>query len=443
VLGSLKIEICCTIITATNIYKHLKKMKKISILSLIAFLVLFGSCSSTDIKNLKDGLKTGSEIARDSRRLVNDGKQLMSSLKMTKKEFNNTVAVFKSGSSATKRSSIPRGKESKFEIKKGKTQNLEWNAVAHFDDQLFPSVIVSMATYKEPIVGAYENCIMSSALGFRFNNGTKSYLPMKYEIECVEKKYFEKTSGDFIYQRAGQEEYFMPNIPWNFEALTKQVTNKPVKIYFRLFDDEGNKSENIVTVTMRSIDDCLLNYNHFDMKFLFAAYIQEQHPEIDKILREALNTKMANQWVGYQLGEKEVDKQISAIWRVLHERGFVYSSITDNAGDKGGVFSQTVRTFDTSIKTSQANCVDGTIVFASILRRIGIYPTLVSVYGHCFLGYNAWTKEDKDGNTVKGPMKYLETTMLGNIGKTSRDEVQCTKEKRIRKAVLFSTTFWK
>ena len=68
-----------------------------------------------------------------------------------------------------------------------------------------------------------------------------------------------------------------------------------------------------------------------------------------------------------------------------------------------GVYSQFVRLFDESVTASQANCVDGSVLMAAILRKIGLRPTLVLMPGHMFLAV------DIDDNTTIG----LETTMLG------------------------------
>jgi hypothetical protein len=383
----------------------MKKLTKIHYLIICSWIILI-SCA--ELPGFQKNMREIGNTARELNYTTHQIKGLANSLKMTKKEFDNTITVFKGGNSSIKRSAIPKGKETEFVIKKGKTQNLEWEPIANFDDQLFPSSIISLASSEKQFTTPSEKSITGS-LGFRFL-AKQSYIPIRCEIECVEKKYFDKISQDFVYQKEGYGYDLMMNIPWDFEKLTQQVTDKPIKVYFRLYDDKGNVAEKVKTLTMRSIDDCLLMYNGIDMRYNFAAYIQEQHPDIDKILREGLNTKMTNRWLGYQNGPEEVDTQIATIWRVLHERGFVYSSITDNVGDKGRVFSQTVRTFDMSIKTSQANCVDGTIVFASILKRIGISPLLVLVPGHCFLGYYT------SSNSKTRKLKYLETTMVGDIG---------------------------
>ncbi|MFZ8431498.1 hypothetical protein ACO1MU_14375, partial [Staphylococcus aureus] len=69
-----------------------------------------------------------------------------------------------------------------------------------------------------------------------------------------------------------------------------------------------------------------------------------------------------------------------------------------------GVSSQHVRFIDDSVRVRQANCIDGTVLFASILRKIGIDPLIVLVPGHAFLGFYL------DGQ--RRQIAFLETTMM-------------------------------
>jgi hypothetical protein len=57
------------------------------------------------------------------------------------------------------------------------------------------------------------------------------------------------------------------------------------------------------------------------------------------------------------------------------------------------------------MKGAQANCVDGSVLFASVLRQIGIDPVLVLIPGHMFVGFFL--------DRAHKQVFYLETTMLG------------------------------
>jgi hypothetical protein len=98
--------------------------------------------------------------------------------------------------------------------------------------------------------------------------------------------------------------------------------------------------------------------------------------------------------------------QVFAVWNILQRRGIKYSDISATTPSKF-VVSQTVRFLDQSIEATQANCVDGSVLMASILREIGINSYLLMVPGHCFLAFDLGKGEDDE---IVG----LETTMLGN-----------------------------
>lgn len=302
------------------------------------------------------------------------------------------------------REEVNISKKQRLNIENGQFQNLSWEPVVKFENQVFPSFIIGWATYK----GVKEDD-MGSSLGFTLNTALTGVV-LKWEIESTDKSYFDIDSGYINCDEVKYTRVFMPRIAWNYRALTKRQTSAPLNVYFRLIDPiTGNKVEKLVNVNLRSINDCMTYYNGKSYSYLFVSYINEDHPAIDTILKQMLNTKMIDAVLGYQAGPDYVELQVAALWRVLHDRGFQYSSITDNSGDGGnkGPFSQTVRTFDNSLKTSQSNCVDGTVVFASVLKRIGLRPVMVTVPHHCFLGYYA-------NDTTTTNIHFLETTLLSD-----------------------------
>jgi hypothetical protein len=369
----------------------------INVLLLLSMLFISPVVKAQLLTKLSRKINEGADVIKSVGKLAN-------ATKMTTAQFNSNVKVVKGTPAKPGAPSAPVpvvGRPTPPKFKDGKFTNFVWEPVSYFEGQLFPSSIICMSTYRGQLTPMLE--AISRPLGFRIIS-KMSNIPLHWEIECVEKKYFDKLSGTIVFQDAGREVDLQPELPWNFETLGNQFSSAPISVYFRIFDDEGNKEEKTIPIYVRSINDCITGYKDQTLDFLFTGYIQEQHPEIDKILKEALNTKMVDAILGYQGGENYVDMQVAAIWRVLHDRGFQYSSITKTTGNNQNINSQQVRSFDNSIKTSQANCVDGTVVFASILRKIGIHTFLVLPPGHCFLGYYA--------DQGKTKIRYLETTML-------------------------------
>jgi hypothetical protein len=152
-----------------------------------------------------------------------------------------------------------------------------------------------------------------------------------------------------------------------------------------------------------------------DLSPLFAAFVNENSPVIEQILQEALRWKAVESFDGYQSNSQNaVQMQVFAIWNVLQRHHVKYSSITTASGFSDKVQSQSVRFIDDSLRMNQANCVDGSVLFASVLYKIGLYPVLVKLPGHMFVGY--YTDERSYGHPNPQNTLFLETTLLGAAG---------------------------
>lgn len=220
-----------------------------------------------------------------------------------------------------------------------------------------------------------------------------------------------------------EEVAIYPKAAWNFEALHKNREQRPVTATFKVTIDGETLPVQNETFTMRSLNDCPFyvildkeNEEYESYSELFAAYVNENHPWVDGILKEALATGVVSGFTGYQSEDPdEVLAQVFAIWNVLQKRGVRYSDISTTTPSEW-VYSQTVRFLDDSIDATQANCVDGTVLMASILRKIGLNVYLVMVPGHCLLAFDL-------GEGDEDPILGLETTMLGekDLGDAGKD----------------------
>jgi hypothetical protein len=173
------------------------------------------------------------------------------------------------------------------------------------------------------------------------------------------------------------------------------------------------------TLQVRSINDCpfavanseeTLDDENFiagnaALGWMFAAYVNENHPMLDKILQEALETKIVSAFKVTTHEHDETLRQVFALWSALQKRGLQYSSTTTTPGGSETVQSQFVRFVDQSLTNTQANCVDGSVLFASLLRKISIEPFLVTVPGHMYVGFYL--------GAGKSQFVALETTLLG------------------------------
>jgi hypothetical protein len=211
-----------------------------------------------------------------------------------------------------------------------------------------------------------------------------------------------------------------PKVKFDFEALGKVTQTRPINVTFKVTRNGKAEDDIDEVMSLRQINDCPFYVSSptpkkngktpaeaHNIMFMFAAYTNENHPQIDQILKEAKATGLCDSFAGYQGSAQDVMNQVNAIWVALQRRGITYSSITNTTPNKG-VYAQHVRFLDESINMTQANCVDGSVLMASVLKKIEIKTALVLVPGHCYLAF--YSHDPAKGGKLYG----VETTMLGN-----------------------------
>jgi tetratricopeptide (TPR) repeat protein len=290
------------------------------------------------------------------------------------------------------------------------SKGITWTPVVEMDKQIFPAYFLARASI--PIQEIKTETVIGDnhgILGLHIINPKKdSKIKIGVQLDpIIGYQEYETTlsTKDTRYR-------IFPKIIWDWEALKRYKKPTPANATFTLYINGELIEKRTEVVRIRSINEAVFSYRFLDndnwgnTSELFAAYVNEDHEWIDQLLKEALDTRLVDAFLGYQGGPKEVQKQLFAIWFILQKRGFKYSSITDTSSTANMVNSQYVRLFEESIKVAQANCVDGSVLIAAILKKIGIRVGLVLVPGHCFLVF------DMDG---KGDLWGFETTVIGAI----------------------------
>jgi hypothetical protein len=289
----------------------------------------------------------------------------------------------------------------------------EFATIAGWDRQLFPSYIVATATVHrandKDRKAAKPNVLGhgSGALGVRLRAPHDN---AAVRVTISSDSILEPSVFKGALAAEGGEYRINPTIKFKYAALIQNKQAVPVDVTYRVQIDKQPVEEKTETIILRSINDCprviVDGDSVTDVRFRFAAYVNEQHPFVDKVLREALDDGIVESFSGYQSGEADdVYGQVYALWKALSKRDVRYSSITATAASSERVYSQHVRLIDESINNAQANCVDGSVLFASLLRKVGIEPYLVLIPGHCYVAFQV----DKDGKEIAA----LETTLIG------------------------------
>jgi len=143
------------------------------------------------------------------------------------------------------------------------------------------------------------------------------------------------------------------------------------------------------------------------------AFVTPNEPSVMAFLRKAAARHEQGQLFGYQEG-RAVEAQVRAIYTALQaDAGITYVNSTVNFNPDQSARSQRVRLPRQSLAEQQANCIDGVLLFASLLEAASLSPALVIIPGHALV---AWETGKKSGH-----WEYIETT---KIGKASFDEAR-------------------
>jgi hypothetical protein len=327
--------------------------------------------------------------------------------------------------------------------------DVSFEPLIEFYGEAFPVKILSTATLNEFYDGTPRMIRNDDYIGDVFGDfGVTFYIkksseeisdndvPLRIEIEGD--RFIKKTIMDeFIPQNKTIE--IFPRIIYDNNALAR--LNQPAieNVYFRLFFGPAKVIEKTTTVRFHSVNEIPFyvtdrrdENNKEDLTYFFAAYVNEEDPLIDTILHEALQIGTVEKiglgdgfsFSGYDRKDADGDPilsvtlQVLAVWSVFLKHNIKYSNITTTSTLNEKMLTQYVRTLSESFENEQANCVDGSVLFASVLRRIGIEPCLVILPGHMLVAY--YQNEDFDVESLA----FLETTMLGdtNISKYTKDD---------------------
>jgi hypothetical protein len=285
--------------------------------------------------------------------------------------------------------------------------------------ELFPSYIISTATMKPPgqpfpdHFGDWHGQVGAAVKPARGNTLVR--------VTVSSTKLIKPSRQDARLKDANKWYWVYPTLEYDYDQLytAHEPFPETVTVQVAVFKDASDKTPALfsrkVVVQVRSINDCpyliKTKDKNVDIRWMFGAYVNENQRVVEEILQDALKTGIVSSFSGYQRDEAYVALQAFAIWTALQQRGIHYSSITTPSAYSDRVLSQHVRFIGDSLNYQQANCVDGSVLFASIFHKIGIDSFLVVIPRHCFMGI--WLDQKKTQ-----PF-FIETTMLGSAAKTA------------------------
>lgn len=156
-----------------------------------------------------------------------------------------------------------------------------------------------------------------------------------------------------------------------------------------------------------------------DLTHYLGAFVTPNAPSLLTFLREAARQHPDGRLIGYQGNQDRVPPQVKALFDALKQAEITYINSVIDFNPQQGAASQRIRLPRESLADKEANCIDGTVLFASLLEAISMSPAIVLVPGHAFLAWETW----QGSNT----WRYLETTMIG----TSTFEQACASAEKL------------
>lgn len=286
--------------------------------------------------------------------------------------------------------------------------NFEVAYDANFDGIMYPSLIMGLANYN----GKVESDFFSYRVTSPKDNSV-----LRIVMDSSEMNYITIFQANL--PKKGETYTFYPLVKWKYDNLIRLKQPGKVDLTFTCYINDEEVDVKNMRLNYRSINECLLGIKdtankYIDYRWMFAAFVNEEHPWLDVMLNNILEQKLISRFSGYQLGEKEVINQVFAIWYFIQSKGIKYSSISNTSKYSTKVNSQYIRFFDEVYRNRQANCIDACAFMASILKKIGLNPIIFVEPGHAYLGFY------KDKNKKK--LVLLETTLAGAIDLATIDE---------------------
>lgn len=137
-----------------------------------------------------------------------------------------------------------------------------------------------------------------------------------------------------------------------------------------------------------------------------ASFVVPNNPYLPKIKLAA--AKFLEKWTGssdfdeYQTQDRNrVRAQVAAIYEALRSEGIIYSAPPAYFETTG----QRIRLADKVLTEKQGTCLDTSLLIASCLEEIGIFPIVMMLKGHAMVG--AWLTPNVFSQTVCDDVSYL------------------------------------
>ncbi|MBO4596837.1 MAG: DUF4011 domain-containing protein [Bacteroidaceae bacterium] len=238
------------------------------------------------------------------------------------------------------------------------------------------------------------------------------------QIQCSG-DFLMESNALFVYKLNAGETVRLPGLelkpkPETIASITEQtVSSFCVKVWKDADTDQKTEIHS---------EDFTMNIMPFDqwlgtsiLPQNLASFVLPNHPSINGVIVKAAeilkNLSQSSAFTAYQSGNaNEVRKQVAAVYGALHDCGIVYRPMPASFLEIG----QRITMPDQVLETKLGNCLELTLLFASVLESIGINTIIVIEKEHAYLG--VWLVDDCCQYSISDDASFIEKRCNDNIG---------------------------
>lgn len=239
----------------------------------------------------------------------------------------------------------------------------------------------------------------STFASVRVGNGLEHDLAgLKVEVEL---EGFSKPAREVLDLPRGERKV-VTITPTMLDSIAGLTEERPGHIRVSVVDRDGKTLKEVrKQIIIASRND--LSRSSFAYP-LCAVFVTPNDPVVVEIVTEA--RRRVGSLRGYQAPPEQVQREVAAVYGILSDLGIGYRSAATSFINDRGMSGQKIHLPAESVQQTSANCIDGVVLFASVLEKMALRPVYVIVPGHIFLGVEL-VKERPD------QMLFLETTVIG------------------------------
>jgi hypothetical protein len=188
-------------------------------------------------------------------------------------------------------------------------------------------------------------------------------------------------------------------------------------LHIQVFNGNETIYDNTYPIRLHAHNTALLavktpNGEPVDLTDCLAAWVTPHDNKIEVLLRQAADYHNHGEFVGYQQGQslrkgvESVRKQAQAIFDVLrYGLKLKYIESSNNFGTQNEQIAQRVRLPSEVLSLGgSANCLDGAVLFASLLELASTDPVILLLPDHAVVGWHTRPDEEQ--------YEFVDTTLI-------------------------------